>query len=30
MVSTENGKVQVLGTQFNVNSNLDYFEISCF
>jgi len=30
IVSTENGKVQVLGTQFNVNSNLDYFEISCF
>jgi transmembrane sensor len=30
MVGTDNGKVQVIGTQFNVNSNLDYFEISCF
>ncbi len=30
IVSTENGNVQVLGTRFNVNSNLDYFEISCF
>ena len=29
-VTTENGTVQVLGTQFNINSNLDYFEITCF
>lgn len=29
-VRTKNGSVQVLGTQFNVNSNLDYFEVTCF
>jgi len=29
-VQTKNGSVQVLGTQFNVNSNLDYFEVTCF
>ena len=29
-VETENGKVQVLGTQFNVNSVNDFFEVVCF
>ena len=29
-VETENGKVQVLGTQFNVNTVNDYFEVVCF
>lgn len=29
-VSTPNGVVQVLGTQFNVNSNSDFFEVTCF
>jgi len=29
-VQTNNGIVTVLGTQFNVNSNEDYFEVTCF
>ncbi|SDS61942.1 ferric-dicitrate binding protein FerR, regulates iron transport through sigma-19 [Formosa sp. Hel1_31_208] len=29
-VNTENGSVHVLGTQFNVNSVSDYFEVVCF
>ncbi|WP_431135981.1 FecR family protein [Psychroserpens mesophilus] len=29
-VVTDNGKVQVLGTQFNVNSESDLFEVVCF
>jgi len=29
-VQTFNGKVTVLGTQFNVNSNEDYFQVTCF
>lgn len=29
-VTTENGDVQVLGTQFNVNTVNDYFEVVCF
>lgn len=28
-VTTKNGTVEVLGTQFNVNSNDDYFEVAC-
>ena len=28
-VTTKNGTVEVLGTQFNVNSNSDYFEVAC-
>lgn len=29
-VKTQNGHVQVLGTQFNVNAVSDYFEVVCF
>jgi ferric-dicitrate binding protein FerR (iron transport regulator) len=29
-VNTSNGTVQVLGTQFNVISNLDYFTVVCY
>ena len=29
-VKTTNGEVIVLGTQFNVNSSEDFFEVSCF
>lgn len=29
-VETTNGTVQVLGTQFNVNTNLDLFEVVCY
>ena len=29
-VITENGTIDVLGTQFNVNSNQDYFEVNCY
>jgi ferric-dicitrate binding protein FerR (iron transport regulator) len=29
-VKTPNGKVQVLGTQFNVNSTKDFFEVVCY
>ena len=29
-VSTENGVVAVLGTQFNVENRKDYFEVSCY
>jgi len=29
-VQTNNGIITVLGTQFNVNSNEDYFEVTCF
>ena len=29
-VNTNNGSVRVLGTQFNVNSKKDYFEVVCF
>ena len=29
-VSTDNGYVKVLGTQFNVNSTNDYFEVVCY
>ncbi|MDC8004785.1 FecR domain-containing protein [Aureisphaera galaxeae] len=29
-VITENGSVQVLGTQFNVKTTLDYFEVTCY
>lgn len=29
-VKTKNGTIEVLGTQFNVNSNNDYFEVTCF
>jgi ferric-dicitrate binding protein FerR (iron transport regulator) len=29
-VKTENGDVQVLGTQFNVNSFEDFFDVVCF
>ncbi len=29
-VETSNGKVQVLGTEFNVNSTQDYFDVVCY
>ncbi|MCF6349889.1 MAG: FecR family protein [Flavobacteriaceae bacterium] len=29
-VKTKNGKIEVLGTQFNVNSNKDFFEVTCY
>ncbi len=29
-VKTENGTVEVLGTQFNVNSTEDFFDVTCF
>jgi ferric-dicitrate binding protein FerR (iron transport regulator) len=29
-VKTKNGDITVLGTQFKVNSNADYFEVVCF
>ncbi len=29
-VNTNNGSVRVLGTQFNVNSKSDYFEVVCY
>lgn len=29
-VQTENGSVTVLGTQFNVNSSKDYFDVVCY
>ncbi|MBV1922507.1 MAG: FecR family protein [Flavobacteriaceae bacterium] len=29
-VKTDNGAITVLGTQFNVNSNLDFFEVVCY
>lgn len=29
-VNTNNGSVEVLGTQFNVNSKSDYFEVVCY
>ena len=29
-VKTKNGTITVLGTQFNVHSNQDYFEVVCF
>ena len=29
-VNSENGKVSVLGTQFNVKTNLSYFEVLCY
>ncbi len=29
-VNTQNGSVTVLGTQFNVNSQTDYFSVKCF
>lgn len=29
-VNTNNGQVTVLGTQFNVNSSLNYFEVKCY
>jgi len=29
-VNTPNGKVEVMGTQFDVNSNADFFDVICF
>ncbi|GAB5400172.1 MAG: hypothetical protein Aureis2KO_17570 [Aureisphaera sp.] len=29
-VVTDNGNVEVLGTQFNVKTTLDYFEVTCY
>lgn len=29
-VKTPNGSVEVLGTEFNVNSNSDFFDVTCF